>query len=129
MTDVKISDRKFGLMFALIFLVCGTWLLTRHVDQAPWFILVAILFLLAAIFKPASLGLLNKIWARLGEKLHQLVSPIILGAIYYLLFTSIGLARRLSGKDALKLNYEPQKQSYWETRTDRFYVDRFNDQF
>jgi hypothetical protein len=104
-------------------------MLTNRDDLSPWFISVAILFLLAAIFKPASLVLLNRIWTKFGVKLHQLVSTIILGGIYYLIFTPIGLARRFGGKDALKLRYEPQKQSYWKTRTDRFYVDRFNDQF
>jgi len=129
MTNIKASDQKFGLMFALVSFVCGAWLLTKHDDHAPWFILAAILFLLTAIFKPASLGFLNRIWARLGETLHQLVSPIILGMIYYSLLTPIGLVRRLLGKDSLKLNYEPQKQSYWEIRTDRYYAERLNDQF
>ena len=129
MANEKPSDRKFGLMFAVVFGVSGAWLILKHDGRAPWFFSGGLLFLLAAVFTPAVLGPLNKIWMKLGEFLHKMVSPVILGVIFYLLFTPIGVVRRFLGIDALKLRYEPKRQSYWNNRTERISADSFNDQF
>lgn len=74
-----------------------------------------VLFLLASIY-PKSLTLLNQLWQKFGLLLNRIVTPIVMGLMFYLLFTPFGLVMRLMGKDLLSLRLDSQAESYWIER-------------
>jgi hypothetical protein len=111
------SDRAFGLVFAVVFGIVGVSMMFGGRGAAYlWFLLAAALFLLAALAAPAVLAPLNKIWTRFGLLLHLVVSPIVLGAIFFLVVMPIGLAMRLFGKNPLRLRFDAGAKTYWIKR-------------
>lgn len=111
------SDRRFGFLF---FVVCG--LASAYGVHKGWsnplvLMLLAgsIFFGCTALFVPKVLRPLNFLWFKLGELMGKIVSPIVLGIIFYLLITPVGLMGRLFGRDELKLRRGSEK-TYWITR-------------
>jgi energy-coupling factor transporter transmembrane protein EcfT len=111
------SDRSFGRTFAVVFTLLGTLAAWRGWDIGPlWFFGVACLFGLVAFVRPALLGPLNKAWLRFGLLLHSVMSPLIMGMIFFLIFTPMGVLMRAFGKDFLRLKKNPGATSYWIVR-------------
>ena len=54
----------------------------------------------------------------MGRILGLVVNPIILGTIFFLMFTPIGFFMRLFSRDELKLKFSA-KDSYWNKRSER----------
>lgn len=114
--DTLPTERKFGLFVALVCLVIGGYLIySSHLTFAGASVLVAFVFALAAFMAPNLLRPLNKAWFNLGMLLGVIVSPIMLGAMFFLLITPVALVTRLFGRDALKLRRR-QVPSYWVIR-------------
>lgn len=110
------SNRFFGLTFFVVFLVIALWLLLKHGSvHLPTFG-ISIGFLAISLLFPALLGPLNRAWLKFGALLHSITSPIILGVMFYLVITPIGLLMRLAGKDLLRLKFDPDSPSYWIRR-------------
>ena len=74
------------------------------------------LFLLTTIFTPSALGALNRGWTHLGALLNRIVSPIVSALVFFVTVTPIGVIRRLSGKDPLRLRADEKAESYWLVR-------------
>lgn len=110
------SDRSFGLVFAGVFLVIASWPLFHGGSLRWWSVGVAAGFGLLALVKPVLLAELNRLWLKLGILLGKIVSPIALGILFYVVITPIGVMTRLSGKDSLRLKYDPEADSYWIPR-------------
>jgi len=111
------SDRAFGLVFACLFALLGVSMMIVGKSPAyPWFLLAGALFFAAAFIAPGVLAPLNRIWTRFGLLLHAIVSPVVLGSIFYLVVMPIGLAMRLFGKAPLRLRFEPEAKTYWIKR-------------
>ena len=110
------SERVFGLTFAGLFFVIACWPLFRGEPLLWWAIGVAAVFALIAMSKPSLLTGPNKVWIKLGVFLGKVVSPISLGVLFYLVFTPLGVAMRLMGKDSLRLKFDPDAQTYWVER-------------
>ena len=110
------SERSFGLVFTLVFLVIGCWPLMDAAPPRWWALAVAGLFLLLALVRPSLLAPLNKAWLRFGLLLHRIVSPLVLGLMFGLVFVPIGLLMRAFGKDPLRLRFDPDARSYWVER-------------
>lgn len=112
------SDRSFGLVFAAFCAIIG--LLPMLKDEPyyrlPWLIASAV-FLVPALLFPKVLAPLNKLWLKFGLLLQKVVSPIILGLLFFVAITPIGLLMRVLGKDLLKLRWDKQASSYWIQRT------------
>jgi hypothetical protein len=79
-------------------------------------LLVAAVFLAAALVFPSALGPLNRLWLKFGLLLHKIVSPVVLGIMFFLVITPIGLFLRARGKDPLRLKPNRQSKSYWIER-------------
>jgi hypothetical protein len=110
------SDRGFGFVLAGFFaLICalGLW---RGSERWPLWLGLAVAALALALAAPGVLAPFNRVWTKFGLLLHAIVSPIILGVIFYLCIAPIGFLMRLSGKDPLRLRYEPEADSYWIKR-------------
>lgn len=114
-THILPSNRSFGAFFGLLFLGIAIYLHVLHsiFIACPAYIL-AILVLILAYFYPKTLTTPNALWAKLGEALRRIVSPVILGLIYGLLFVPVGLLFRLSGRDELRVRTDSTGgESYW----------------
>jgi len=110
-------NRTFGLLFAGIFALIGLLPPLFGGVARLWAIVVAGVFLLAALAFPGLLAPLNRLWMRFGLLLHRLVSPIVLGIMFFGVITPIGLVMRLFGKDPLRLQLDKAARSYWIERT------------
>lgn len=110
------SARTFGLVFAAVFTMIGCWPLTGGGEPRIWALAVAVVFGIASLTVPRVLAPLNRLWFRFGMALHRIVSPIILGLLFYLSVFPTALLLRLFGKDLLRLRFEPDAKSYWIAR-------------
>ena len=113
MDDVKISsNRSFGIVFFVVFLLIALYPLINEEELRIWSLIISIVFLILGLLNSKILAPLNKIWFKFGIILGRIVSPLIMGIIFFLVVTPIGLLMRLLGKDVLNLKYNKSK-SYW----------------
>lgn len=102
---------------AAFFGIVGLWPLLSGGPMRLPSLIVASLFAIAAFVAPRTLAPLNRIWARLGALMHAIVSPLALGAVFFLAVLPIGLLMRLLGKRPLALGFDTRKTSYWVPRS------------
>jgi hypothetical protein len=115
--DVKQgSDRAFGLVFTGFFALVGLWPLFKGEEARGWALGIALAFLVVALIRPSLLKPLNRLWFLFGLLLHKIVSPLVMGLLFFVTVTPIGLLMRLFGKDPLRLKMEPEAESYWIKR-------------
>jgi hypothetical protein len=113
MDEIKIgSNRSFGIVFFFVFLLIAVYPLIKNQDIRLWSLTVSVVFLTLGIFNSKILNPLNKLWFKFGIFLGKIVSPLIMGIIFFLVVTPIGLLMRLLGKDLLNLKFNNNK-SYW----------------
>ena len=112
----KNSNRSFGIVFFLFFLIIATWPLLNDKDLRLWSLVISIIFFILGILNSKILNPLNTIWFKLGLLLGKLVSPIVMGSIFFLVVTPIGLLMRILNKDLLNLN-KNSNNSYWINKT------------
>ena len=110
------SDRNFGLVMAAATAILGALPLLRLAAPHWWLIGVAIAFAVPALIVPRALHPLNYAWFRLGLLMHRVISPLIIGAVFFLCVTPIGVIMRLFGKDVLSLRRRADLPSYWIVR-------------
>ena len=117
MDDIKVgSNKSFGLVFFVVFLLISLYPLLNDENIRLWSLIVSIIFLVLGILNSVLLSPLNKLWFKFGILLGKIISPIIMGIIFFLVVTPIGLIMRLLGKDVLNLKYNKSK-SYWIEKT------------
>jgi hypothetical protein len=118
MGDVKIgSNRSFGIVFFIVFLLIAFYPLINQGDIRIWSVLISLLFLILGIINSKILTPLNKVWFKFGIFLGKLISPIIMGIIFFLVVTPIAFLMRMLNKDLLNLKFN-KKSSYWIEKTD-----------
>ena len=110
------SDRAFGLVFAAVFAIIGLWPLVGGGSLGVWWLAASGAVLALALLKPSLLAVPNRLWTRFGLFLHSVTSPVILGLLFYVTVTPMGLAMRAFGKDPLRLRFESKVKSYWIER-------------
>ena len=115
--EVGSSNRVFGLVFAAVFLLIavGPLFVGRPIHFSS--LVVSVAFGIVALIAPAVLAPLNRVWTKFGLLLHKIVSPVILGIMFYVVITPMGLVMRLLGKDPLRLRWEPKAATYWIERS------------
>jgi hypothetical protein len=130
--DIKLpSERKFGILFVSVFALAGGYSLYKiqSLSWALFWFALAVTLLGVTLICPGRLSRLNRIWFEFGLLLGKVVSPVVLGAIFYLLLFPIGLIMRLAGRDALRLR-KRNLTSYWlDRKQDRPFASSFKDQF
>ena len=113
MDDVKISsNRSFGIVFFIVFLIIALYPLTYNGEIRVWSAITSLIFLLLGLINSKILSPLNKLWFKFGIFLGKIISPLIMGIIFFIVVTPIGLIMRLFGKDVLNLKYN-KNHSYW----------------
>ena len=112
--EIKISSNKsFGIVFFVIFIVIALWPLMKGGDLKIWSIIIAIIFLFLGLINSKILTPLNKLWFRFGVLLGKIVAPIVMGIIYFALVTPIGVIMKIFKKDILNLKIDKNKKTYW----------------
>ena len=106
------SNRSFGIVFFVVFLLIALYPLTNSEGIIVWSVIISFIFLVLGLLNSKILTPLNKLWFKLGIFLGKVISPIIMGIIFFLVVTPTGLIMRLLGKDVLNLKYN-KNQSYW----------------
>ena len=113
MDDIKISsNRSFGIIFFVVFFLIALYPLIHNEEIRIWSLITSLIFLILGLINSRILNPLNKIWFKFGILLGKVVSPIIMGIIFFLVVTPIGFLMRLFGQDVLNLKYNKNK-SYW----------------
>jgi hypothetical protein len=114
------SEKSFGITFAVVALLLAAWLWWRK-DLTAWALValaVSAGFLAAGFLAPSALRRLNVLWLKFGLLLHKIVNPIIMGLLFFGVFTPMGVLMRLGGKDFLRLRFRGGDASYWISRLD-----------
>lgn len=124
------SNRKFGFFFSGVFLAIGVYFYVENSATASYsFGALCLLFLIVTLVKSDTLLPLNKLWMRFGLLLGMIVRPVVLGVIFFGLFTPISVLMRLFGRDELRLKFK-QKASHWIPRdSSTTQPDAFKHQF
>ena len=113
MDDIKVgSNKSFGIVFFVVFLLISLYPLINNESIRLWSLIISLIFLILGILNSKILSPLNKVWFKFGILLGKVISPIIMGIIFFLVVTPIGFIMRLLGKDLLNLKYSDIK-SYW----------------
>ena len=111
--DIKISsNRSFGLVFFVLFLVIGLWPLINNNEIKIWSIVISVVFLVLGLLNSKLLLPLNKLWFKFGLLLGKIISPLVMVIIFFLVVTPIGYLMRMLKKDLLNLKFNNEK-SYW----------------
>ncbi len=113
MDDVQISsNRNFGLVFFVFFLIISLYPLANGEDLRVWSLIVSLIFLFLGFINSKVLTPINKLWFKFGIFLGKIVSPLIMAFIFFLIVTPIGFVVRIIGKDVLNLRLN-NNRSYW----------------
>ena len=113
MDDIKISsNRSFGIVFFIVFLLIATYPLLKGNDVRVWSLLISFGFLILGLINSKILSPLNKLWFKFGLLLGRFISPLIMGIIFFVVVTPIAIIMRLLKKDLLNLKYN-KKETYW----------------
>ncbi len=126
--DIKISsNRSFGIVFFLFFLIVSLWPILNEEQIRIWALIISLIFLVLGIINSNILSPLNKAWFKLGILLGNFISPIVMGIIFFLVVTPIGIIMRISGKNLLRLNRKKIKNTYWQNK--EIYKSTMKNQF
>ena len=101
---------------AVVFTVIGVWPLLSEGPPRWWALIAAALFCGLAFLRPALLAPLNRLWFKFGLLLNKITSPLIMGLLFYGVITPYAYILRWSGKDLLRLRFDPSADSYWIER-------------
>jgi hypothetical protein len=110
------SDRKFGLLFSIAFGALAIYMWWRGSSRYPISAAISALFLAAAITKPELLRPLNRAWMALSLALNRIVSPVVLGTLFFVVFTPVALLMRLFNRDTMRRQFDRGAESYWIPR-------------
>jgi len=111
--DIKIgSNKSFGIVFFLVFLLISLYPLINDGNLRIWSFVISIIFLILGILNSKILSPLNKIWFKFGLLLGKIISPVVMGIIFFIVVTPTGLILRLFQKDVLNLKFN-NNNTYW----------------
>ena len=106
------SNRNFGIVFSIVFLVISLWPLLSQNDVRIWSLVISGIFLILGLINSKLLLPLNKIWFKFGLILGKFIAPIVMGIVYFMVVTPTGLIMKALGKDLLGLK-KNKKNTYW----------------
>ena len=113
MDDIKLgSNRSFGIVFFIVFLIIAIYPLIDGGVIRQWSLIISVIFLFLGLLNSKILNPLNKVWFKFGIFLGKIISPLVMGIIFFLVVTPIGILMRILNKDLLNLKFN-KKSSYW----------------
>ena len=113
MDEIKISsNRSFGIVFFIVFLLIALYPILKDNDLRIWSLVISFIFLILGLINSKILTPLNRLWFKFGLLLGRFISPLIMGIIFFVVVTPIGIFMRLLKKDLLNLKYN-KRETYW----------------
>ena len=111
--NIKVSsNRSFGLVFFVVFLIIAIYPITKNAEIRLWSLITSLIFLFLGILNSNLLSPLNKIWFKFGLFLGRIISPIVMGFIFFFVVTPTSIIMKAFKKDLLRLKFN-NKKSYW----------------
>ncbi|MGH8747446.1 MAG: SxtJ family membrane protein [Burkholderiales bacterium] len=110
------SNRSFGWLFSAIFTLIGMRTLLREGSVYPLIFALAGVTAVVTAFRPVWLAPFNRAWMAFAGLLQRVVSPLVLGVIFFAVFAPVGIAMRAAGRDAMKRRFEAHARTYWVER-------------
>ena len=111
--NIKSSNKSFGIVFFIVFLIIGLYPLINQNGIRIWAIIVSLIFLILGLINSNLLTPLNKLWIKFGILLGNIISPLVLGLIFFLVVLPTGLLMRILKKNFLGLKFDKNLKSYW----------------
>ena len=119
MNEVKLgSNKSFGIVFFIFFLIISIYPVLYSEDIRIWSLIISFSFLALGLLNSRLLTPLNKLWFKFGILLGKIISPLVMGIIFYFVVTPTGLILKIFKKDILNLKFNDNK-SYWKTRENK----------
>ena len=116
--NIKSKDNIiFGILFFIFFLVISTYPLKSGGTIRVWSVVLSLVFLIITIIKPNLFTSLNKLWIQFGILLGKMISPIVMGLVFFFVVTPTGILVRILKKDVMGL--KRGASSYWISREDK----------
>ena len=110
---IKVSSNKsFGIVFSIFFLLISVYLLLNNDPIYYWSLFVSFIFLVLGLMNSKILSPLNLLWFKFGILLGRIISPVVMGVIFFLVVTPISIILKIFGKDVLNLKFNNNK-TYW----------------
>ena len=110
------SNRSFGLVFFLVFIIIGLWPLIDSGQVRIWSIGISLVFLILGLINSKLLTPLNLLWFKFGMTLGAIIAPIVMGAIFFIVVTPTALIMNIMGKNLLRKKNDKKKETYWIKR-------------
>jgi hypothetical protein len=114
--DVK-GNITFGILFFIFFLIIGLYPLKSGGVIRIWSIVLSLVFLFITIIRPNLFTFLNRLWIQFGIFLGKIISPIVMGLVFFVVITPIGILVKILKKDVMSL--KRGASSYWINRKDK----------
>ena len=116
-SKIKVSsNRSFGLVFFIIFLIVSLWPLIYEEPIRIWSVIISLVFLILGLMNSKMLTPLNLLWFKFGIILGTIVAPIVMGVVFFLVVTPTGFIMRIMDKDLLRKRYDKKTETYWIKR-------------
>ena len=115
MKNEKPSNKSFGILFFIVFLIIGLWPILTSNDVRLWSLAISVIFLILGLINSSILEPFKNSWIKLGELLGKIIAPIVMGLVFFTVLTPISFILRIFGKDLLKIKYLKDK-TYWIKR-------------
>jgi len=110
------SNKSFGLVFFIVFLIVALYPLLENESVRLWSIILSAIFLILGMLDSKFLTPLNKIWFKFGILLGSIVSPIVMGVVFFAIVTPTSVIMMVLGKNLLNLKKD-NKNTYWIARS------------
>ena len=116
MKNKKSSNRSFGILFFVVFLILGLWPLFKSQNPSITLLCISAVFLILGILNSKLLSPLYIIWMKFADILAKIIPPVVMFSIFFIIVTPIGFFLKLIGKDIVNLKFDKKKKSYWIKR-------------
>jgi hypothetical protein len=126
--EIKVNKKNnitFGILFFTFFLIIGLYPLVSVGVVRIWSVILSLVFLIITIIRPNLFTFLNRLWIQFGVFIGKIISPIVMGLVFFFVVTPIGVLVRVLKKDVMGL--KRGASSYWINRKDK--LQRMNKQF
>ncbi len=110
------SERSFGFVFAAISFGIGVWPVALGQSGHPHWIVASFIMLIISLVFPRALRPFNRLWFRFGLLIHAILSPLVLGLLFFGVFASYGLVMRMLGKLSISMHIDRNAKTYWIQR-------------
>ena len=118
MNKIKVgSNKSFGIVFFIFFLIVALYPLVNEESIRIWAVILSVIFLILGLINSQALTPLNILWFKFGILLGKIISPIVMGLVFFLVLTPTGIIMRLLKKDLLKLK-KNKLNTYWINRSE-----------